>query len=72
MLLAVGAPGLAVAYVVLVAPIALAGRARARRSQREALDEAGLALTTPARSWLAPLVSLAPVHTPAALWARTG
>ena len=65
-----GRPGLAIGYLVLVAPVTLAARALGRRAQREALDEACLVLTTPARSWLAPLVSLGAVHAPAALWAR--
>jgi biofilm PGA synthesis N-glycosyltransferase PgaC len=69
-LIGTGRPGLAVGYLVLVVPITLAGRTLGRRAQREALDEAGLAVTTPARSWLAPLASLTAVHGPAALWGR--
>lgn len=70
--LGTGRPGLAFGYAALVAPVTLGERILACRAQREVFEEAGLGITVPARPWLGPLVSLAAVQGPAALWAYAG
>ena len=61
-LVGLGHPGLVVAYLLLVAPVSLAGLALERRRHREVLDEAGLTLACPPRRWRVGLAGLDPLQ----------
>jgi len=61
-LVGLGHPGLVGAYLLLVAPVCLAGLALERRRHREVLDEAGLTLARPPRRGRAVLAGLDPLQ----------
>jgi biofilm PGA synthesis N-glycosyltransferase PgaC len=63
-----GRLGLVVAYLLLVAPVSLAGLAVERRHHRERLDEAGLTLANPPQRWRAVLCTLDPVQAVLGVW----
>jgi biofilm PGA synthesis N-glycosyltransferase PgaC len=65
-----GQLALVAAYLVLVAPLTLAGVALERRYHREVLDEAGLVLAPTRAVRGSPLLSLLAVQAPAAVWER--
>ena len=55
-------------YLLLVAPVSLAGLALERRQHREVLDEAGLTLAHPPHRWRAALATLDPFQAVVGTW----
>jgi len=67
-LAAMGAPGLVLAYALLVLPISLAFAIAIRRAMRRGLDDVGITVPGGPRAWLGTGLSLHAVQAPLGAW----
>jgi hypothetical protein len=63
-----GAPGLVLAYALLVLPISLAFAIAIRRAMRRGLDDVGITVPGGPRAWLGTGLSLHTVQAPLGAW----